>query len=475
MSDLPDPIDAAEIEFGDLQGRESPRRLPPDQDGHYAVALVGSAQPTELPIFIDLDVMRELEAHANSNTDVELGGVLLGWQARDEEGRPFVQIIDSLRAEHYQATRGSFKFTHETWSEITRRRQKLHPELQLVGWYHTHPGWGVFLSELDRFICDHFFAASEDVALVIDPRQQTRGWFQWLRPGTTGQLQGWYLTAHRHRQRELDYYARLYSGAPMPHFDPRYSEPPAAGTTTVQLLDRGNQLTLIGWLLLGAQTLAILLVAFRLLTLPLTPPSPPAATTAANSTAVPEAAVAAELTLARSEVYREVLAGFLQAEGQAPDLPKLFADSQLENDQLVAANRSHASRIAHLEQSLAEQTRLANRLAADLKNVESQLESAKAARNGLLADRAAPAAASAGNLEPAGWWQARWVLPTVLGALVVSAGALIASLLRGAQLTRDLERLRQTSRSRPIVESAPAEAAPREPVPRDPAEAVARK
>lgn len=456
-----EPDAEPEIEFGDVQARPSLQRLRPDRDGQFAVVAIGTPGSTDLPIFVDLDVMRDMEAHALTNTDVELGGVLLGWQAKDETGRPFVQIVDSLRAEHYEATRGSFKFTHETWSEITRRRQKLHPELQLVGWYHTHPGWGVFLSEMDRFICDHFFAGSEDVALVIDPRQQTRGWFQWTRPGTTGQLRGWFLTAHRHRQRELDYYSRLYSGAPMPHFDPRYSEPPAGGTTTVQLLDRGNQLTLIGWLLLGAQTIALLLVAIRLLTLPASPatvdPTLAAASSPAGVAAARESVSAAELASARSEVYREVLAGFLQAEGKSPDLPKMFADSQLEKEQLAAANRSHVSRIAQLEQSLAEQARLAGRLTADLKKVETQLESARAA------GQTASTALSTGNTDPASWWQASWVLPTLLGALIVSVGGLIASLFRGAQLARDLERIRQPSRSRPIVESGAGSAADQQP------------
>jgi proteasome lid subunit RPN8/RPN11 len=38
----------------------------------------------------------------------------------------------------------------------------------MVGWYHTHPDWGVFLSSMDMFICDNFFNKL-DVAYVIDP------------------------------------------------------------------------------------------------------------------------------------------------------------------------------------------------------------------------------------------------------------------------------------------------------------------
>ena len=72
------------------------------------------------------------------------------------KGGRFVLVTDSLRAQHYESTKGSFKFTHDTWQEITRQRDQFGPDVQMVGWYHTHPGWGVFLSGMDLFICEHF-------------------------------------------------------------------------------------------------------------------------------------------------------------------------------------------------------------------------------------------------------------------------------------------------------------------------------
>jgi len=452
------PADS-EIEFGDIQNRESVRRLRPDRDGQFAVVAVGQPQPSDLPIYVDLDVMRDMEAHAATNTNVELGGVLLGWQAKDEAGKPFVQIVDSLRAEHFEATRGSFKFTHETWSEITRQRQKLHPELQLVGWYHTHPGWGIFLSEMDRFICDHFFAASEDVALVIDPRQQTRGWFQWQSSGELGQLSGWHLYAHRHRAREIEYYSRLYSGAPMPHFDPRYAEQPASGQTTVQVIERSNssQLHLIGWALIGLQTLALLLLAL----------TRPAANSPAASHLQEKPAkafigepleVALVAATARSEVYRELLNKLTAGEGATLDLPKLYADSRLENDQLTAASLSHISRIAQLEQQLSEESKRGQRLSKELQLARNELEAKPANQSANALTAKQPAAATSE------WFRENWLLPILIGGLLVTVGGLVASLLRGANLARELERAQhptreQTTESRPIPPLANSEMA----------------
>lgn len=204
----------ADIQFGEVEEVARETRLRPDQNKHFAVAGHESPVDGDLPIFVDLDVMRDMEAHAASDTSVELGGVLLGGQYEDEDGRPFVVVTDSLRAEHYESTKGSFKFTHDTWSQITRERDEFPDDLQMVGWYHTHPDWGVFLSGMDMFICDNFFNKELDIALVIDPCRGDRGMFQWTgnpseRVRRTG---GFYLTASRFRKAELDWYVMQLEG-----------------------------------------------------------------------------------------------------------------------------------------------------------------------------------------------------------------------------------------------------------------------
>ena len=111
-------------------------------------------------------------------------------------GSPFVWITQSLEAKHYANTQASFTYTHDSWEEITRERDRLFPDLDIVGWYHTHPSFGIFLSHHDLFIHQHFFAQPLQVAYVVDPIQQTRGFFQW-RDGTMAQVEGFYLTAER--------------------------------------------------------------------------------------------------------------------------------------------------------------------------------------------------------------------------------------------------------------------------------------
>src|SRR5262245_19744339 len=213
-----------------------------------------------------------MEEHALSDTAVELGGVLLGGHYEDEAGRPFVVVTDSLRARHYESTKGSFKFTHDTWSAITREREQFPAELQMVGWYHTHPDWGVFLSGMDMFICDNFFNKKLDVAYVIDPCRGDRGMFQWT--GEAGhrvrRTAEFFVTTSRFRAQELEYYVAELSGtmpatptmrtaagshpAPIVHLhQPRDSTPPWQGPAIAAAL--ALQFLLVA--LLAWKTLAV--------------------------------------------------------------------------------------------------------------------------------------------------------------------------------------------------------------------------
>ncbi len=204
----------ADVHFGDLEESEPDTSLRPDQNKQFAVVAIDGPEDRDLPVYVDLDVMADMEDHALEDTSVELGGVMLGGHFLDQDGKPFVVISDSLRAKHYESTKGSFKFTHDTWSEITKEREEFPDDLQMVGWYHTHPDWGVFLSGMDMFICDNFFNKELDVALVIDPCRDDRGMFQWTGDPANRirRAGGFYLISSRFRLDELEDAADQLSG-----------------------------------------------------------------------------------------------------------------------------------------------------------------------------------------------------------------------------------------------------------------------
>ena len=90
----------------------------------------------------------------------------------------------------------------------------------------------MFLSPMDLFICNNFFNRLLDVALVIDPCNDDRGWFQWDEAHQTQRTGGFFLTSIRYREGELNHFANLYNHEPTMNSDPRYSGYHLTGSTT---------------------------------------------------------------------------------------------------------------------------------------------------------------------------------------------------------------------------------------------------
>ena len=96
-----------------------------------------------------------------------------------QEQKMVVCIKAVIEARDTRAQRSSVTFTHQSWQYINEVQERLFPDLKVVGWFHTHPGFGIFLSEYDRFIHRNFFNLAGQVAFVIDPVAEERGMFCW--------------------------------------------------------------------------------------------------------------------------------------------------------------------------------------------------------------------------------------------------------------------------------------------------------
>ena len=54
------------IEFGQVNHAQPENELRPDRNAQFASCIVGEIGPGDLPIFVDLDVMRDMEAHSQT-------------------------------------------------------------------------------------------------------------------------------------------------------------------------------------------------------------------------------------------------------------------------------------------------------------------------------------------------------------------------------------------------------------------------
>jgi proteasome lid subunit RPN8/RPN11 len=129
-------------------------------------------------VFFTPEVHEALWKHAALDTSVEICGVLVGSWQRDGAG-PYVKIVHSIRGEGADTRFAEVTFTHQTWAKINAEMDTKFANLSIVGWYHTHPDFGIFLSDRDRFIHEHFFSGPGQVAHVIDPIRADEGVFVW--------------------------------------------------------------------------------------------------------------------------------------------------------------------------------------------------------------------------------------------------------------------------------------------------------
>lgn len=152
---------------------------------------VGKPPEEGLRVYLDRKAYRRMREYGGSETSRELGGVLVGRVLRDERGI-FVVVEAFIEAEGARSSKSSVTFTHEAWEHIHKVLEERYPGRAIVGWFHTHPGFGVFLSGYDRFIHQHFFREPWQVAMVLDPVAEEDGLFCWVE-GKLDRVGGFYV------------------------------------------------------------------------------------------------------------------------------------------------------------------------------------------------------------------------------------------------------------------------------------------
>ncbi len=122
--------------------------------------------------------LQAIHAHGKSSMNAEICGVLVGQPLRDERGA-YLLIRAAVEGDSAKNHAAQVTFTAKTWAHIQEVMDSKYPDDRIVGWYHTHPGFGIFLSGMDLFIQDNFFNLPWQVAFVYDPKNEEEGAFTW--------------------------------------------------------------------------------------------------------------------------------------------------------------------------------------------------------------------------------------------------------------------------------------------------------
>lgn len=116
-------------------------------------------------VFIEERCLEQMRSHAAINTRTEQAGILSGSAYLHGERAYFVKLEAAFPAETL-AEPAYFRFCEDTWEKIWTA---MPPTADLLGWYHSHPGLGVFMSATDHRTQQRHFRAPWHIAVVLDP------------------------------------------------------------------------------------------------------------------------------------------------------------------------------------------------------------------------------------------------------------------------------------------------------------------
>ena len=129
---------------------------------------------TALSVTFHGSVLQSIRQHARSSPHAEICGALIG---RQSDAGTFVN--GAVPGEGAAQGGAHVTFTQEAWVRIHEEKDRKYSGQAIVGWYHSHPGFGVFLSDHDIFIHKNFFSTPGSLAWVYDPHSDEEGCFGW--------------------------------------------------------------------------------------------------------------------------------------------------------------------------------------------------------------------------------------------------------------------------------------------------------
>jgi proteasome lid subunit RPN8/RPN11 len=131
-----------------------------------------------LAVFVSQMAYNQVVTHAASEAEQEVGGLLAGSWCTDGDGAgQYILVETALPARFTRQGKVFLTFTQDSLVDLHSELEERFPDRQFVGWYHTHPHMGVFLSHYDTWLHANFFPEPWQVALVVEPHSDSGGFF----------------------------------------------------------------------------------------------------------------------------------------------------------------------------------------------------------------------------------------------------------------------------------------------------------
>ena len=124
----------------------------------------------EYKIFIIEHALKTIWKHAKEGMPQGVGGILLGGLYRDpDRDEEYVEIHNAFPSASSFNEEMSLRVVNRVIADMEQVSIKTYPNQIVIGWYHTHPGKGIFFSENDVLIHETFYRETANVALILDP------------------------------------------------------------------------------------------------------------------------------------------------------------------------------------------------------------------------------------------------------------------------------------------------------------------
>lgn len=211
---------------------------------------VGTEDASALRVYLRYPLFRALDDFALRDTSREQAGLLLG---RRPPGGGWVQVEEALEVGIDEA--GS-RFTERSWNRARRVARHRYAGLEVVGWFHTHPGTGVELSAEEIAVHRKFFAEPWQVVYVVDPVLRERNFHAW-RDGDLGGASGFRIYGKEEKVMQV---ADREPTRPDEHLRERYLE---RTLEKLQRMVRRPPIRVIDYVLLGLLVLNLAVMLFR--------------------------------------------------------------------------------------------------------------------------------------------------------------------------------------------------------------------
>lgn len=179
-----------QIRFGEPYTLPLPKEKLPFAQQLIVRSSIPAYRQQTFQVYVVKGVLEEVMQHVKENIRVECGGILVGhpFQNLDDPDMTFVVVTAAIAQDSSSQSVAHFTVGPKEIEATRDEMQKRYPGWKCVGWYHSHPGHGVFLSGQDMQIVRSIYNAEWHLALVVDPKSDNAAFFR----GPEGtRLPGW--------------------------------------------------------------------------------------------------------------------------------------------------------------------------------------------------------------------------------------------------------------------------------------------